>query len=255
MITADECLFCGEPESIDLFEVWREDRAFMIETCCEDLQNHVHENLDEVPTELWRTLFAEYGIKIRRVLTNGDGMFCWTSTAPIDFGLELVGSRRQDEDVVGITRDEAKAFVKQHHRHRGPGKAEHTPPVSWRFGLGVKNGSELVGVAMIGRPVARMLDKDTIVEVNRVAVVDNKLGEHACSMLYAAAAREAKRRGFAKIITYTLASENGASLRGAGWQIEATTAGGSWNRKSRQREDVGPTERKVRWSKQLRNVA
>lgn len=255
MITHPECMFCGEPETLDLFEIWREDRAFMIETCCEDLQNLIHDDLSQVPTAVWRALFAEYGIAIRRVLAGVDGMFCYTTGAPIDFGLELVGSKRKDEPGNGVTRDEARAFVKNVHRHRGPEQTEHTPPVSWRFGFGVRNGGELIGVAMVGRPVARMLDKDTIVEVNRVAVVDNKLGEHACSMLYAAAAREAKRRGFHKIITYTLESESGASLRAAGWTPEATTTGGSWNRKSRQREDVGPTCRKVRWSRQLRRNA
>ena len=119
----------------------------------------------------------------------------------------------------------------------------------------MKNGDELIGVAMVGRPVARMIDATTTVEVNRVAVVDNKLGEHACSMLYGAAAREAKKRGFARIITYTLETEPGASLRGAGWTIEAKTRGGSWNRAARSREDVGPTCKKLRWAKQLRKAA
>jgi len=246
VITHEKCLFCGEFETLDLFEVWPEDRAFMIETCCEDLQNYLHENIDEVPTATWRALFADYGIAIRRVLTGtDDGMFCWTTGAPIDFGLELVP----------VTLTEAKAFVVKHHRHRGEGRDKHVAPIGWRFGFGVKNGDELIGVAMVGRPVARMIDATTTVEVNRVAVVDNKLGEHACSMLYGAAAREAKKRGFARIITYTLETEPGASLRGAGWTIEAKTRGGSWNRAARSREDVGPTCKKLRWAKQLRKAA
>lgn len=248
MITADKCLFCGEPESVDLFEVWIEDRAFMIETCCEELQNEIHENLAAVSNDFWRALFADYNIPIRRVLTGTDGMFCYTTGAPIDFGIDLVKSRRKDEDVDGITLDEAKAFVKRHHRH-------NAPPVGWKFGLGIRNGCELVAVAMVGRPVARALDHTKVVEVNRVCVVDNKLTEHACSKLYAAAAREAKRQGFEKIITYTLESESGTSLIAAGWVIDGKVKGRSWNTPSRPREDTAPTCDKVRWAKQLRRAA
>lgn len=246
---APECMFCGRPELLDLFEVYPEDRAFQIKTCCPEFHEYVSTHLDEVPTDYWRHLFSLYNISIRRILTGGEGMFCYTTSAPIDFGLKLVESRRETEADDGrITREQAKAFIKKHHRH-------NAPPVSWKFGFGIKNGAELVAVAMVGRPVARMLDHTKVVEVNRVCVVDNKLTEHACSKLYAAAAREAKRRGFEKIITYTLESESGTSLRAAGWEPEAETKGGSWDRATRRRTDTAPTCKKVRWAKQLRKAA
>jgi hypothetical protein len=50
-----------------------------------------------------------------------------------------------------------------------------------------------------------------------------------------------------QIITYTLESENGASLRAAGWQLDSRAAGGSWDRPSRSRIDSHPTARKFRW--------
>ncbi|HVV73327.1 MAG TPA: XF1762 family protein, partial [Verrucomicrobiae bacterium] len=47
--------------------------------------------------------------------------------------------------------DEACAFVLLHHRH-------HIPSVGWKFGVAVNDGAEIVGVAMVGRPVSRMQD-------------------------------------------------------------------------------------------------
>ena len=69
----------------------------------------------------------------------------------------------------------------------------------------------------------------------------------ACSFLYGACAREARRRGFERIITYTLASESGASVKAAGFRRAAVTAGGSWDTPSRRRTDSAPTGPKQRW--------
>ncbi|SLB33401.1 XF1762 family protein [Mycobacteroides abscessus] len=41
------------------------------------------------------------------------------------------------------------------------------------------------------------------------------------SMLYGAAWRAAKAMGYRRLVTYTLASESGASLRAAGWRVVA----------------------------------
>lgn len=136
-----------------------------------------------------------------------------------------------------------KRFVTAVHRHC-------PAPVGWRFGFGVRNGSRLVGVVMCGRPVARLIDATTVVEVNRLATIDSPLAHNAASMLLGAAAREARRRGFLKAITYTLESESGASLRAAGWVAEAVTRGGTRTRRGRVRSEhaVGP---KVRWAYSL----
>lgn len=70
-------------------------------------------------------------------------------------------------------------------------------------------------------------------------------------MLYAEAAREAKRRGYSRIITYILETEDGTTLKAVGWNKETKTRGGSWNTPSRARVDKAPTCRKWRYSKQL----
>lgn len=36
---APPCLFCGEPEQVEVFEIW--DHELMIETCCEGLHETV----------------------------------------------------------------------------------------------------------------------------------------------------------------------------------------------------------------------
>lgn len=108
-----------------------------------------------------------------------------------------------------ITLAEARAFVGQHHRH-------NDPPVTWRFGVGVECDGELVGVAMAGLPKSRMLMQSDpyLLEVNRTCTDGTP---NANSMLYGAIARAAKALGYRRLITYTLESETGASLRAAGW--------------------------------------
>ena len=43
----------------------------------------------------------------------------------------------------------------------------------------------------------------------------------------------------------------GTSLKAAGWTFDGMTAGGSWSRKSRLRNDNAPIVRKQRWIKNL----
>jgi hypothetical protein len=67
-------------------------------------------------------------------------------------------------------------------------------------------------------------------------------------MLYARLKQIGQLFGYKRLITYTLLSESGASLRAVGAQRSAVTKGGGWNRKSRPRrtrEIYG--ERKIRW--------
>jgi hypothetical protein len=71
-------------------------------------------------------------------------------------------------------------------------------------------------------------------------------------MLYAAAARAAKAMGYARIITYTLDSENGASLKASGWQFMRMAGGGSWSVPSRKRVDKAPMCPKKLWGKKLK---
>lgn len=225
------CEYCGEPLELDLLDAWLETREFMLATCCEGMHEAAQDALQNGSRDPWiRDLFAAYGIDVRQIYAD-DGQLL------IDYGLEL--------GAIELTA--AKAFIREHHRH-------NPPPVSWRWGHAIYNGETLVGVAMVGRPVARMLDANTIVEVNRLCVdpgLAPDLVWNACSMLYSAARKEAKRRGFARIITYTLETEAGVGLKASGWIPAHKTRGGSWNRKGRPRRDRAPTCPKIRWESSL----
>lgn len=130
--------------------------------------------------------------------------------------------------------------------------------MGWKFGGGIRNGSELIGVVTVGRPVARAYDaRKYIIEVNRLCVrrdIPSGLAWNACSMAYGYAAREAKKRGYALIVTYTLESEDATTLKAAGWTFDGITRGGSRSCPSRPRVDKTSTERKVRWKKVLRKL-
>lgn len=136
-----------------------------------------------------------------------------------------------------VTQSEAFAFITQHHRH-------HKKPVGWLFGIGVGDGQKVVGVITVGRPVARLLDDGWTAEVNRCCTDGTK---NACSILYAAAWRAAKAMGYLRLITYTLAEEGGASLRGAGWKPIGERGGGTWQRNGRPRVDKHPLQKKLLW--------
>ena len=134
-----------------------------------------------------------------------------------------------------ITLAEANEFVGRLHRH-------HKPVVGHLFSLGCADGERLCGVAIVGRPVARMRDDGFTAEVTRLCSDGTK---DVCSFLYGASARAAFALGFKRIGTYILKSEPGTSLRAAGWRLIAETKGGSWSRPSRWRSDKHPTEPKL----------
>lgn len=144
--------------------------------------------------------------------------------------------------IVHLELAEANAFVLALHRH-------HKPVVGHRFSLGLLDNDRLCGVAIVGRPVARMTDPRTVAEVTRLCTDGTK---NACSHLYAAAARAARALGFSKIQTFILATEPGTSVAAAGWDFETISDGGDWNRPSRgARRTDQPMTPKVRWGKVL----
>lgn len=137
-------------------------------------------------------------------------------------------------DIVPIGLADARAFVSEHHRH-------HDAPKGHKFSLGVALDGLLVGVAIVGRPVARVIDAegDTL-EVRRTATDGTY---NANSMLYGAAWRVTKALGYRRLITYTQEGETGASLRAAGFLvIGERPARGGWSMPSRPREVKPGTE-------------
>lgn len=136
-----------------------------------------------------------------------------------------------------LTLREARAFVAQHHRH-------HQPPQGGLFAIGAELGGAITAVAIVGRPVARMLADGYTAEVVRLCSTGER---NACSLLYAACWRAARAMGYRRLVTYTLAEEGGASLRAAGWRCLGEAGGGSWSRKDRPRVDTHPMQTKLRW--------
>lgn len=138
-------------------------------------------------------------------------------------------------DTVPIDFDEACAFIAKHHRH-------HKAPQGHKFSIALSDGEHILGVVIVGRPVARMLQDGWTLEVTRLATDGTRNG---CSKLYAAAWRAAKAMGYKRLITYILDTETGCSLKAAGWRLIGAAGGGSWHTKSRPRVDKHPTQRKM----------
>ena len=144
-------------------------------------------------------------------------------------------------EIVPMTLREANAFVEQNHRHHGK-------VVGHKFSIGLSDGEKIVGVAIVGRPVSRYLDNGLTLEVTRLCTTGEK---NACSMLYSAAARAAKAIGYRKIITYTLDTEAGASIRAAGWTCMGQAGGKRWTGKRCPAVDLCPPQMKLRYEKLL----
>lgn len=144
-----------------------------------------------------------------------------------------------------ISLKSAKSWVNEHHRH-------NQAPVGWKWGVALEEHGVQVGVAMAGRPVARGLDDGVTLEVTRVCTLGHK---NANSMLYGAIARAAAALGYQRLITYTLKSESGSSLRASGFREDGEVRGREWTTPSRPRQksqEVGyVTENKIRWVRDL----
>lgn len=139
-----------------------------------------------------------------------------------------------------ITFREASKFIDQYHRH-------HSATIGCKFCLSVWNEDELVGVCVCGRPVSRYYDDGFTLEINRVCTNGFY---NACSMLYGASCRVAREMGYKKVITYTLQSENGASLKASNFVCEGTAGKTHWTGK-RDKGQAIPSELKNRWVRLL----
>ncbi len=134
--------------------------------------------------------------------------------------------------------EDANEYVRRHHRH-------HRPVQGHKFSLGAMHEEKgLVGVAIIGRPVARRTDDGWTLEVTRLCTD----GTHnACSFLYAAAWRAGKALGYRRMGTFIAKDEPGTSLTAAGWRLVAETPGRSWSVPSRPRVDKHPLQGRLYW--------
>ncbi len=132
----------------------------------------------------------------------------------------------------------AQAYVKQYHRH-------NIPPVGGKFAISVYNDGRICGVAICGRPVSRCLDNGFTLEIYRCCTDGTR---NACSKLYGTCSRIAHEMGYERIITYTLKSEKGTSLKAAGFVCEGECGATEWTGERRRNYYISPPENKIRWS-------
>ena len=88
-----------------------------------------------------------------------------------------------------VTLREAQAFVNDHHRH-------NMAPRGHKFSIGLEKDGILIGVCIVGRPIARHNDDGKTAEVLRVCVLEGN--RNANSKLYGAAVRACKAMGYTK---------------------------------------------------------
>lgn len=228
--TVRRCPHCGEARRLELLEVWGND--FQLDACCEAMLEEAHWTLAHDPDDAAGLMLE---LDVAGHVGRGVRSLC-------DDGRRIVINH--ELEVRPVDQKTAKRFIDDHHEHCAA-------PAGWRFGAGLYNGGILMGVVWVGRPVGRGLCQRTVVEVNRLCLRRDfppEMRYRGCSLGYRWAQREAQRRGFQRIVTYTLIQENGYSLRAARWKPETRVRGRSWNCPSRPRLDRAPPVNKIRWS-------
>lgn len=122
--------------------------------------------------------------------------------------------------IVPINLREANDFVENFHRHNGRIQRD-----GGKFAIAVLDEQgEMWGVGIVARPLARTLDDGLTAEIRRTCVRDGA-PRNANSMLLGRCWRIWEQMGGKRMITYTLSSESGASLRGAGFRIMGEAKG------------------------------
>jgi len=121
----------------------------------------------------------------------------------------------------------AQYHVALWHRH-APGFVQ-----GHKYSLAAYKNGVLVGVAIVGRPVARGLDNGKTLEVRRVSTDGTR---NACSALLAEARRRALADNVERLITYTFLGESGVSLRAIGATVEPLRLRGDWTNRERRRD-------------------
>ena len=146
--------------------------------------------------------------------------------------------------VVPITISGANRFVNQYHRHN-----KKTANGGGKFAVGAECDLGLVGVAIVGNPIARAFMDGYTAEVLR-SCTRPEAPKNTNSFLYGACWRIWQAMGGERLITYTLQTESGSSLNGAGFDLVAEVEPGSWDRFKRRRvfQEVQKLP-KYRWQK------
>jgi hypothetical protein len=131
----------------------------------------------------------------------------------------------------------AREFLAAHHRHR--------PTIQGAlWAVGVTQGDQLVGVAIAAWPVAPAQNDGETIEIRRCCTDGTR---NAPSFLYRCCVRASRALGFTRVITYSLDSESGASLRGAGFKVTGKTRKRRDGWENRDGRAVCDKSQKLRW--------
>jgi hypothetical protein len=148
--------------------------------------------------------------------------------------------------LIPLSLKEANEFVTKHHRH-------NKKCAGHKFSIGAMYKNKLVGVAIVGRPVSRRLDDRFTLEINRNCVLD-LAPKGTCSFLYSRAIKIWQTMGGKKIITYTLETESGSSLKAVNFFKEATirtfTKNIGWTTRKNRIWHEAQSIPRVRWIKE-----
>ena len=145
--------------------------------------------------------------------------------------------------IIPLPLRKANEFVTQYHTHNKKARG-------CKFCIGVEVNGVLEAVAIVGRPVARKLDNGFTVEILRLCTKQNGI-KNLCSFLYSRCWKIWQQMGGKRIVTYTLESENGASLKASGFKKADTTRkfleGTGWTtRKNRIWQNI-QAQKRIRW--------
>lgn len=120
---------------------------------------------------------------------------------------------------------EANNFVRRWHSHNKPVKG-------CMFAAACETrGRDVVGVAIVGRPIAPALQDGRTIEVTRVATPGLRADRRcwgAMSMLLRSVWQAAWALGVRRGVSYTRSDESGRGYEAAGWVAVATTRPEEW---------------------------
>jgi hypothetical protein len=142
----EPCYWCGEPYEVSVWEIYPQDRAWRLMTCCEMSYAEILEDMRERWTpEDWRLFFKwDAGYEIRRVVPELEFVSSsWTTTWPIDWGVSVHPMCKLKERRTGkapewcLFRGDVWEYIQRHHRHAG----EKLPsPSVWKLVFTIWNG-------------------------------------------------------------------------------------------------------------------
>ena len=132
---------------------------------------------------------------------------------------------------------QAKDFVSKYHRH-------NIPPTGGKFAVACWLDTVMCGVAICGRPVSRYSDDGDTLEIYRVCTDGTR---NACSKLYGACVRIARDMGYKRVITYTLVTEDGASLKASNFRCCGLAGGTEWTGIRKRDYYIAPKIKKQKW--------